>query len=257
MDESPIIKLTPAIEDHAALLALNSQRAYEKASELYEKEAWGPRGYKSAKDHLYYIEKLDTFSILYDEVIVGGLIISDNGFDVKEIVRVFVDPDFWGNGIGSAALKIAMDNIKAKAWTGGTIDWNQMNQDFLEKNGFKRIGEIKGDESMIWYQNKVEELELPSIEELSTDMNRIVVEGTIVEKAVPRQVRSKRRWQTLTVTEATLKDNTDDIVLVLWNEQIKQCVVDDRVRIEGGYMKKYRGLRQLNVGKVGKLITLD
>ena len=88
-------------------------------------------------------------------------------------------------------------------------------------------------------------------------MTRIVVVGEIVEKAIPRAVRSRSRWQDLTVTEATLKDDTDDIVLMLWNEQIKQCKVGDKVRIEGGYVKNYRGMRQLNVGKVGKLITLD
>ena len=88
-------------------------------------------------------------------------------------------------------------------------------------------------------------------------MKRVIVEGEIVEKAVPRAVRARRGWQSLTVTEATLKDGSDDVVLMLWNEQIKQCKVGDNVRIEGGYVKYYRGMRQLNVGKVGKLITLD
>ena len=83
------------------------------------------------------------------------------------------------------------------------------------------------------------------------------VEGEIIEKAIPRIVRSRSRWQDLTVTEATLKDSSDDVILILWNEQIKQCAVGDRVRIEGGYVKNYRGIRQLNVGKIGKLITLD
>ena len=252
-----MIELVTAVEDHAALLAIASERAYDKAAEDHDKEPWGPRGYKSAKDQLYYIEKLETYSIVYDGVIVGGLVISDNGFGVKEVVRLFVDPDFQGNGIASTALETVMENSEAKAWTCGTILWNTANQGFLEKNGFKRIGEIKGDEPYVWYQKVIEEPELPSIKELSSDMSRIVVVGEIVEKAVPRAVRSRRRWQSLTVTEATLKDDSGDIVLMLWNEQIKQCMVGDRVRIEGGYVKNYRGMRQLNVGKVGKLITLD
>jgi RimJ/RimL family protein N-acetyltransferase len=257
MDESPQIELITALEDHAPMLALTSQRAYEKAAEDHEKEPWGPRGYKSAKDQLYYIEKLETYCILYEEVIVGGVVVSDNGFGIKEVVRLFVDPDFQGNGIASAALQKLMEVSEAKAWTVGSIKWNEANQVFLEKNGFTRVGEIKGDEPYIWYQKTLDELSLPSIKELSTDLHRIVVEGEIIEKAIPRIVRSRSRWQDLTVTEATLKDDTDDIVLMLWNEQIKQCAVGDRVRIEGGYMKNYRGMRQLNVGKVGKLIALD
>ena len=43
----------------------------------------------------------------------------------------------------------------------------------------------------------------------------------------------------------------------MWNEQIRQGSVGDRVRIENGYMKVYRGMRQLNIGKVGKLIKLS
>ena len=131
MDESPTIELVTAVEDHAALLAIASERAYEKAAEDHGKEPWGPRGYKSAKDQLYYIEKLETYSIVYDEVIVGGLVVSDNGFGVKEVVRLFVDPDFQGNGIASTALETVIGSSEAKAWTCGTIKWNTANQGFL------------------------------------------------------------------------------------------------------------------------------
>lgn len=255
--DKPKIELSTALEDHAPLLVLTSQRAYEKAAEDHGKAPWGPRGYKSAKDQLYYIEKLETYCILYDKTIIGGLIVSQNGFNVKEIVRIFVDPDFQRRGIGSEILTQLIDISEAKAWTAGTILWNQANRRFLEKNGFEKIGEIKGDEPYGWYRKTINDVSLPTIKELSTDMNRIIVEGEIIEKAIPRTVRSRRRWQSLTVTEATLKDDSDDIVLILWNEQIKQCVVGDHVRIEGGYIKVYRGIRQLNVGKTGKLITLD
>jgi RimJ/RimL family protein N-acetyltransferase len=257
MDKSPQIELITAVEDHAPILALASQRAYEKAAEDHEHELWGPRGYKSAKDQLYYIDKLETYSIVYDEVIVGGLVISDNGFGVKEIVRIFVDPDFQRNGIASAALDKLFELSEAKAWSAGTIKWNEANKSFLEKNGFSRIGEIKGDEPYTWYMKEIEQVDLPSIKELNDKMSRLIVEGEIVEKAIPRAVRSSRAWESLTVTEATLKDASGDIVLMLWNEQIKQCAVGDHVRIEGGYVKVYRGMRQLNVGKTGKLITLD
>ena len=257
MVESPKIELIPAIEDHASMLALASQRAYDNAAEEHEKEPWGPRGYKTAKDQLYYIDKLETYSILYEDVIVGGVVAVDNGFNVKEVVRIFVDPDFQRIGIGSGALDKIMENSKATAWTCGTIKWNKINQNFLEKNGFERLGEIKGEEPQIWYQKTIAELELPTIKELDSKMDRVVVEGEIVEKAIARAVRSRRPWESLTVSEATFKDDSDDVVLILWNEQIRQCLVGDKIRVEGGYVKNYRGIRQLNVGKTGKLITLD
>jgi RimJ/RimL family protein N-acetyltransferase len=256
MDNSKI-ELVTATEDHAPLLAFTSQRAFEKAAEDHGKTPWGPRGYKSAKDLLYYIEKLETYGILFEEIIVGGLIVSENGFNVKEVVRIFVDPDFQRKGIGTEAVSQLLEISEAKAWTAGTILWNHANRNFLEKNGFEKIGEIKGDEPYGWYIKTLNKVSLPTIKELSPDMNRIIVEGMIVEKAMPRTVRSRRGWQNLTVAEATLKDDSDDVVLILWNDQIKQCVVGDHVRIEGGYVKVYRGMRQLNVGKVGKLITIN
>jgi RimJ/RimL family protein N-acetyltransferase len=253
----PQIKLITACEEHAPLLTLSSQRAYDKAAVNHGKTPWGPRGYKSTKGYLYYIEKLETYCISYEEIIVGGIVVSENGFNVKEILRIFVDPDFQRRGIGTEALLKLINISNVNEWTAGTIKWNHENTRFLEKNGFSKIGEIKGDEPYLWYQKKINCPCLPTIKELSVNNNRVIVEGKVVEKAIPRTVRSRRGWQTLTVQEATLKDDSDDIVLILWNDQIKQCVVGDRVRIEGGYVKVYRGIRQLNVGKTGKLITLD
>jgi GNAT superfamily N-acetyltransferase len=252
------IQLVQATEDDAGIMALISQRAYEQASALFEKETWGPRGYKSAKDHLYYIEKLETYCILYEEVVVGGVIISENGYEHKELVRMFVDPDFQDKGIGSDSFNILMELSPAKVWTVGNITWNEKAKGFLESNGFLKIGTINTDPTITdWYRKEIEKVQLPTIKELSPTLGKIIVEGEIVEKAFPREVRSRRRWQTLTVTEATLKDDTDDVVLMMWNEQIKQGNVGDRVRIENGYVKNYRGMRQLNIGKVGKLIKLD
>jgi GNAT superfamily N-acetyltransferase len=252
------IQLIQATEDDAGILALVSQRAYEHASELYGKEIWGPRGFKSVKDHIYYIEKLETYCILYMDVVVGGIIISENGYEHKELVRIFIDPDFQDKGIASDAFNIVMKLSPAKAWTVGNISWNEKAKGFLESNGFQKIGTINTEPATTdWYRNEIELVRLPTIKELSPNLGKIIVEGEIIEKAIPREVRSRRRWQTLVVTEATLKDDSDDVVLMMWNEQIKQGNVGDRVRIENGYVKNYRGMRQLNIGKVGKLIKLD
>lgn len=252
------IQLVKATEDDAGILAIVSQRAWEHASEQHEQETWGPRGYKSAKDHLYYIDKLETYCILYEEVVVGGIIISETGFDHKDIVRLFVDPDFQDKGIATDAFNLVMELSPAKIWTAGNPVWNLKAKGFLESNGFKKIGTINTLPAVTdWYHKEIEPVELPTIAELNADIRKIVVEGEIVEKALAREVRSRQRWQTLTVTEATLKDDSGDIVLMMWNEQIRQGQEGDRVRIENGYFKNYRGMRQLNIGKVGKLIKLD
>jgi replication factor A1 len=58
------------------------------------------------------------------------------------------------------------------------------------------------------------------------------------------------------VANAGFGDDSGRIVLVLWNEQIKKVKVGDRVRIENGYVSSYRGIKQLNVGRGGRLIHL-
>ncbi len=84
-------------------------------------------------------------------------------------------------------------------------------------------------------------------------MKRVSVEATIVEKGTPRQVMSKFGTETYTVADAIVSDESGKIKLTLWNEQIAQVNVNDRIRIENGYVTSFKGEVQLNVGKFGKM----
>ncbi len=84
-------------------------------------------------------------------------------------------------------------------------------------------------------------------------MKRVSVEATIAEKGTPRQVMSKFGTETYTVADAIVSDESGRIKLTLWNEQIAQVNVNDRIRIENGYVTSFKGEVQLNVGKYGKL----
>ncbi len=98
---------------------------------------------------------------------------------------------------------------------------------------------------------------MAEIGELVDGMKGIDVEGEVLEKGMARQVRSRRRrWETLSVANAAIGNGSGRVVLVLWNEQIRQARVGDRVRVENGYVSSYRGITQLNVGRAGRLIML-
>jgi replication factor A1 len=58
------------------------------------------------------------------------------------------------------------------------------------------------------------------------------------------------------VADATLKDETGIITLTLWNDQVRQVNVGDKVKIEKGYAKSFRNVLQLSTGKYGKLTVL-
>ena len=59
------------------------------------------------------------------------------------------------------------------------------------------------------------------------------------------------------VCNAVAKDETGQIKLTLWNEQIDQINEGDKVHITNGYVGEYQGELQLSTGKFGQLEVLQ
>ena len=91
------------------------------------------------------------------------------------------------------------------------------------------------------------------IKDLKDGMKRIEIEAKVTEKQAPREVMARYRDVVHRVANATITDDTGNIKLTLWNDQIDQVNVNDNVKIENGYITSFRGEIQLNVGKYGKL----
>jgi len=87
-------------------------------------------------------------------------------------------------------------------------------------------------------------------------MRKVDVEASVIEKSDAREVRSRYTNETYRVADATIEDETGTITLTLWNEQVEQVNVGDRVKIENGYIKSFRDVLQLNSGKYGSLTVL-
>lgn len=94
------------------------------------------------------------------------------------------------------------------------------------------------------------------INELRDGMRKVDVEANVIEKSDAREVRSRYTNETYRVADATIEDETGTITLTLWNEQVEQVNVGDRVKIENGYIKSFRDVLQLNSGKYGSLTVL-
>ncbi len=91
------------------------------------------------------------------------------------------------------------------------------------------------------------------IKDLHDGMKRVSVAATVVEKGDPREVKSKFKDETYRIVDAVVADESGSIKLTLWNEQIEQVNVGDKIQIENGYVTSFKGETQLNVGKFGKL----
>jgi len=90
------------------------------------------------------------------------------------------------------------------------------------------------------------------IAELRAGMSRVDVSATVLQLSEPRDVTT-RRGEQMKVATARVKDDSGEINLTLWNEQIAQVTVGNTVKIENGYTTSFRGETQLNVGRYGKL----
>ncbi|MEJ2271920.1 MAG: OB-fold nucleic acid binding domain-containing protein [Candidatus Bathyarchaeota archaeon] len=95
-------------------------------------------------------------------------------------------------------------------------------------------------------------MKISDIKEGDSDVN---IEAEVTEKSYAREVRSKY-GRILMVADATLKDETGIITLTLWNDQVRQVNVGDKVKIEKGYAKSFRNVLQLSTGKYGKLTVI-
>ena len=95
-----------------------------------------------------------------------------------------------------------------------------------------------------------------NIADLNDGMRKVDVAGTITDKSDTREVKSRYTNDSYKVADATLEDVTGHITLTLWHEQTEQVNIDDKVKIENGYVKSFRDTLQLNSGKYGTLTVL-
>ncbi len=92
------------------------------------------------------------------------------------------------------------------------------------------------------------------IAELNSNSRKINIMATVTEKEEPREVNT--RFGRTRVAEAILEDDSGNIKLVLWGDEIDGVKIGDKVKIENGFIKEWNGEIQLSVGKYGKMTVL-
>jgi GNAT superfamily N-acetyltransferase len=261
--------LEQAKKEDAEELAEISKKAFDsdiyvgaptKSKDSNLDEKGGPVGYDSPEFQVRMMKVCRYYKMIYEGKIVGGLILSRKRLGHYQLERIFVEPSYHNRGIGTEAMKQVFAMFSdAKMWTLGTPEWNVRTKHFYEKLGFVQIGWTRDEPN--WkgrYYQKVMSMCQPQgcmkISELAPNMTGVEIEAKILKISESRQVRSKTASQQLEVAEALIGDETETISLALWNEQIRQVRVNDRIRINNGYVTSFRGQKQLNVGRYDPLI---
>ena len=91
-------------------------------------------------------------------------------------------------------------------------------------------------------------MQISELQPRQGDVNLVL---EITEKGDIREF--ERFGKTGRVCNAKAKDESGEISLTLWNEQIDQINVGDKVKITKGYVGEWQGEKQLSTGKFGTL----
>jgi len=135
------IKLVRAREEDAERLAEISKRAFHSDIHCGAPEEGGPPGYDSPKAQISFMKSCDYYKILYDDVIVGALMVLKKEDQHYECCGLFVDPEYHNRGIATKAFELIWaKQPNVKRWTVGTPPWNRRTTHFYKKLGFGKVG---------------------------------------------------------------------------------------------------------------------
>lgn len=90
------------------------------------------------------------------------------------------------------------------------------------------------------------------ISELKPGTGNASVEAEVTAIEEPREVVTKFGKRTR-VANATIKDDSGEVTLSLWGEDIDKVSIGDKIQIENGWVSEFRGAKQLSAGKYGKI----
>ena len=92
------------------------------------------------------------------------------------------------------------------------------------------------------------------INELKPNQSRINLEADVVNVS---EVKSFLRFgRAIRVANATIKDDTGETKLTLWNDEVDKVKPGNKVRITNGYAKEFQGELTVTAGKFGKIEVL-
>lgn len=84
-----------------------------------------------------------------------------------------------------------------------------------------------------------------------------VGQGKVNIEAVVKSIEGTRAFQKygkeLKVANAIISDESGNMKLTLWNDEITKVSVGDKIKITNGFVNEFNGEKQITAGKFGKL----
>lgn len=89
------------------------------------------------------------------------------------------------------------------------------------------------------------------IKDLKPKQGNVDVTIDVIDVEAPREFQ--KFGKPGRVANAIAKDETGDIKLTLWNEDIDRIKAGDKIKITNGYVNEWQGEMQLTTGRMGKM----
>jgi len=90
------------------------------------------------------------------------------------------------------------------------------------------------------------------ISELQAQQNATLENVEVVSKEEPRSF--EKFGKQIRVCNATIKDDSGEVQLTLWNDEIEQVQAGDKISIIDGWVKEWQDKLQISAGRSGKLV---
>ena len=93
------------------------------------------------------------------------------------------------------------------------------------------------------------------ISELQPRQGKVEIEAEVINKG---EVRTFEKFgKEGRVCNAKIKDDSGEMTLSLWNEQVDQVNTGDKVKVGNGYVSEFKGEMQVSTGKFGTLEVIN
>lgn len=96
---------------------------------------------------------------------------------------------------------------------------------------------------------------MTKISELQAGQGRVSVEAEVKSLEPARSFNKFGR--DLRVANAVVSDDSGEIKLTLWNDDIDKVAVGKKIKITNGYVNEFQGEKQLTSGKFGKMEIVE
>lgn len=90
------------------------------------------------------------------------------------------------------------------------------------------------------------------ISELKAGTGNVNVDAEVVNVEEPREVMTKF-GKKMRVANAIIKDDSGEMTLTLWGDDIDRVKSGDAISIENGWVSEFKSNVQISAGKYGKI----